>query len=193
MPLELSSADADFAARFATFVEAGRETATDVSAAVSGIIADVRQRGDAALFELTRRFDRTDVTTLRFTEAEISAAKDQIEPDLRAALELAAERVRAFHVGQLPADHDAVDAAGVRAGWRWSAIDDVGIYVPGGLASYPSTVLMNAIPAKVAGVRRLVMTTPTPGGEVNPLVFMPPASRVSTRSTASAAHRRSRR
>ncbi|BBE33253.1 histidinol dehydrogenase [Sphingosinicella microcystinivorans] len=171
MPLELSSADADFAARFATFVEAGRETATDVSAAVSGIIADVRQRGDAALFELTRRFDRTDVTTLRFTEAEISAAKDQIEPDLRAALELAAERVRAFHVGQLPADHDAVDAAGVRAGWRWSAIDDVGIYVPGGLASYPSTVLMNAIPAKVAGVRRLVMTTPTPGGEVNPLVL----------------------
>lgn len=171
MPLELSTADGDFAARFADFVDAGRETATDVSAAVSGIIADVRARGDAALFELTRRFDRTDVTTLRFTEAEISAAKHQIEPDLRAALELAAERIRAFHVGQLPADHDAVDAAGVRAGWRWSAIDDVGIYVPGGLASYPSTVLMNAIPAKVAGVRRLVMTTPTPGGAVNPLVL----------------------
>ena len=171
MPLELSTTDADFAVRFADFVDAGRETATDVSAAVSGIIADVRARGDAALFELTRRFDRTDVTTLRFTEAEISAAKDQIEPDLRAALELAAERIRAFHVGQLPADHDAVDAAGVRAGWRWSAIDDVGIYVPGGLASYPSTVLMNAIPAKVAGVRRLVMTTPTPGGAVNPLVL----------------------
>ena len=171
MPLELSTADGDFAARFADFVDAGRETATDVSAAVSGIIADVRARGDAALFELTRRFDRTDVTTLRFTEAEISTAKDQIEPDLRAALELAAERIRAFHVGQLPADHDAVDAAGVRAGWRWSAIDDVGIYVPGGLASYPSTVLMNAIPAKVAGVRRLVMTTPTPGGAVNPLVL----------------------
>ncbi|MFD0847079.1 histidinol dehydrogenase [Sphingosinicella xenopeptidilytica] len=171
MPLELSTADGDFAARFADFVDAGRETATDVSAAVSGIIADVRARGDVALFELTRRFDRTDMTTLRFTEAEISAAKDQIEPDLRAALELAAERIRAFHVGQLPADHDAVDAAGVRAGWRWSAIDDVGIYVPGGLASYPSTVLMNAIPAKVAGVRRLVMTTPTPGGAVNPLVL----------------------
>lgn len=171
MPLELSTVDGDFAVRFADFVDAGRETATDVSAAVSGIIADVRARGDAALFELTRRFDRTDVTTLRFTEAEISAAKDQIEPDLRAALELAAERIRAFHVGQLPADHDAVDAAGVRAGWRWSAIDDVGIYVPGGLASYPSTVLMNAIPAKVAGVRRLVMTTPTPGGAVNPLVL----------------------
>lgn len=171
MPLELSTADTDFAARFADFVDAGRETASDVSAAVSGIIADVRARGDAALFELTRRFDRLNVTVLRFSDAEIAAAKDQIAPDLRAALELAAERIRAFHVGQLPADHDAVDAAGVRAGWRWSAIDDVGIYVPGGLASYPSTVLMNAIPAKVAGVRRLVMTTPTPGGAVNPLVL----------------------
>lgn len=171
MPLELSTADADFAQRFAAFVDAGRETATDVSAAVSGIIADVRARGDAALFELTRRFDRLDVTTLRFSADEIAAAKAQIDPELRAALELAAERIRAFHAGQLPADHDAVDAAGVRAGWRWSAIDDVGIYVPGGLASYPSTVLMNAIPAKVAGVRRLVMTTPTPGGAVNPLVL----------------------
>jgi histidinol dehydrogenase len=171
VPLELSTSDADFAGRFADFVDAGRETATDVSAAVSGIIADVRARGDAALFELTQRFDRLDTTTLRFTDAEISAAKDKIAPDLRAALELAAERIRAFHVGQLPADHDAVDAVGVRAGWRWSAIDDVGIYVPGGLASYPSTVLMNAIPAKVAGVRRLVMTTPTPGGTVNPLVL----------------------
>ncbi|MBW7946677.1 MAG: histidinol dehydrogenase, partial [Sphingomonadaceae bacterium] len=173
MPLELSTSDADFAQRFADFVDAGRETATDVSEAVSGIIADVRARGDAALIELTRRFDRMDVTaeTLRFTAAEIAAAKDGIAPDLRAALELAAERIRAFHAGQLPADHDAVDAAGVRAGWRWSAIDDVGIYVPGGLASYPSTVLMNAIPAKVAGVRRLVMTTPTPGGAVNPLVL----------------------
>ena len=171
MPLELSTADADFAQRFAAFVDAGRETATDVSAAVSSIIADVRVRGDAALFELTRRFDRLDVTTLRFSADEIAAAKDQIDPELRAALELAAERIRAFHAGQLPADHDAVDAAGVRAGWRWSAIDDVGIYVPGGLASYPSTVLMNAIPAKVAGVRRLVMTTPTPGGAVNPLVL----------------------
>ncbi|WP_339703735.1 histidinol dehydrogenase [uncultured Sphingosinicella sp.] len=171
MPLELSTSDADFAQRFAAFVDAGRETATDVSATVSGIIADVRARGDAALFELTQRFDRLDTTTLRFTDAEISAAKDKIAPDLRAALELAAERIRAFHVGQLPSDHDAVDAVGVRAGWRWSAIDDVGIYVPGGLASYPSTVLMNAIPAKVAGVRRLVMTTPTPGGTVNPLVL----------------------
>jgi histidinol dehydrogenase len=171
VPLELSTADTGFAARFADFVDAGRETASDVSAAVSGIIADVRARGDAALFELTRRFDRLDVTVLRFSDAEIAAAKDQVAPDLRAALELAAERIRAFHVGQLPADHDAVDAAGVRAGWRWSAIDDVGIYVPGGLASYPSTVLMNAIPAKVAGVRRLVMTTPTPGGVVNPLVL----------------------
>jgi histidinol dehydrogenase len=171
VPLELSTSDADFAQRFAAFVDAGRETATDVSATVSGIIADVRARGDAALFELTQRFDRLDTTTLRFTDAEISAAKDTIAPDLRAALELAAERIRAFHVGQLPSDHDAVDAVGVRAGWRWSAIDDVGIYVPGGLASYPSTVLMNAIPAKVAGVRRLVMTTPTPGGEVNPLVL----------------------
>ena len=171
MPLELSTSDADFAGRFADFGGAGRETATDVSAAVSGIIADVRARGDAAVLELTARFDRLDTTTLRFTDAEISASKEKIAPDLRAALELAAERIRAFHVGQLPADHDAVDAAGVRAGWRWSAIADVGIYVPGGLASYPSTVLMNAIPAKVAGVRRLVMTTPTPGGEVNPLVL----------------------
>jgi len=171
VPLELATANTDFAARFADFVDAGRETASDVSAAVSGIITDVRTRGDAALFELTQRFDRLDVTTLRFTDAEIAAAKDQIAPDLRAALELAADRIRAFHVGQLPADHDAVDATGVRAGWRWSAIDDVGIYVPGGLASYPSTVLMNAIPAKVAGVRRLVMTTPTPDGAVNPLVL----------------------
>ncbi|MBB4633876.1 histidinol dehydrogenase [Sphingosinicella soli] len=173
MPIELSTADADFAGRFADFVDAGRETATDVSAVVAGIVADVRARGDAAVVDLTRRFDRMEVTaqTLRFTGAEIAAAKDRIEPDLHAALELAADRIRAFHAGQLPADHDAVDAQGIRAGWRWSAIDDVGIYVPGGLASYPSTVLMNAIPAKVAGVRRLVMTTPTPGGTVNPLVL----------------------
>lgn len=173
MPLRLSARDADFAARFAALVETGREATGDVSAVVAGIVADVRERGDAALFALTEKFDRVALTgeTVRFGADEIAAASVRIAPGLRQALDLAAARIRAFHEKQLPADHDATDAAGIRAGWRWSAVDAAGIYVPGGLASYPSSVLMNAIPAKVAGVRRLVMTTPTPGGEINPLVL----------------------
>ncbi len=173
MPLRLASTDSDFAARFAAFVEAGRETSADVSATVAAIIADVRAKGDAALLDLTHRFDRLKIgaDAMRFGDDEIAGARDRIAPDMRAALDLAAARIRSFHERQRPADHDDTDTAGVRAGWRWSAIDAVGIYVPGGLASYPSTVLMNAIPAKVAGVRRLVMTTPTPDGTVNPLVL----------------------
>jgi len=173
MPLRLSTRDEGFAARFAALVDMGRDASGDVSATVSGIIADVRERGDAALFALTEKFDRVALSanTVRFTSEEIEAATAKVTPKLRDALALAAERIQSFHAKQLPADHTATDAVGVRAGWRWSPIEAVGIYVPGGLASYPSSVLMNAIPAKVAGVRRLVMTTPTPGGEVNPLVL----------------------
>lgn len=174
MPIRLNSADSGFASAFAAFAEAGRETAADVSSAVAAIIADVRTRGDDAVFALTERYDHVALARagVRFTAKEIATACAAVTPELREALELAAGRIRAFHEKQRPTDHDATDADGIRAGWRWSPVDAAGIYVPGGLASYPSSVLMNAIPAKVAGVPRLVMTTPTPGGTVNPLVLL---------------------
>jgi histidinol dehydrogenase len=173
MPLRLDTAETGFGAAFAELVDMRRETASDVSAATAAILRDVRAKGDAAVFELTERFDslKLDAGSIRFSAAEIAAAKTGVSTELRSAIEFAAARVRSFHEKQLPSDHDATDAAGVRAGWRWSAVDAAGIYVPGGLASYPSSVLMNAIPAKVAGVRRLVMTTPCPNGAVNPLVL----------------------
>ena len=169
----LDAGDPGFAAAFAAIVAARRESDAGVSGDVAAIIADVRARGDAALAELTRRFDRIDLAELgiEVSRAEIAAARAQVAPDVIAALELAAERIRAFHAQQRPADHDATDAAGVRTGWRWGPVDAAGLYVPGGLASYPSSVLMNAIPAKVAGVGRLAMVTPTPGGRLNPLVL----------------------
>lgn len=173
MPLRLDSRDSGFEAAFAALVDDRREAPTDVRDVVSGIIADVRQRGDAALQEITQKFDRIDLSTLgmRVTAEEIEAAKTACDADVLAALKLAAERIAAFHAIQKPEDKEVTDAAGITAGFRWSAIDAVGLYVPGGLASYPSSVLMNAVPAKVAGVERLVMVTPTPDGRLNPLVL----------------------
>ncbi len=173
MPLRLDSRDPGFAAAFARLVESARDTDSGVANDTAAIITDVRIRGDAALFELTERFDRIDLaaTGMAVSEREIDAACAEVAPELMAALTLAADRIRAFHELQRPVDQDATDATGIRAGWRWSPVDAAGLYVPGGLASYPSSVLMNAIPAKVAGVGRLVMVTPTPGGRLNPLVL----------------------
>jgi histidinol dehydrogenase len=172
-PRRLDAAQPDFERLFAGLVEESRETAAEVDQVVTEILATVRARGDAALVDYTRRLDRFPATieSLRVSAAEIDAAVAAIPAKTREALELAAERITAFHRSQMPADHDTVDAAGVRLGWRWRAIEAVGLYVPGGTASYPSSVLMNALPAKVAGVDRLVMVVPTPDGIVNPLVL----------------------
>ena len=168
MPFFLSSTDADFEARFAALLGMKREEAEDVDQAVAAIIADVRARGDAALLELTARFDRMELTAdrLAFSEAEIEAEIAKVSAEDRAALELAAERIRAYHQRQVPEDASWTDAAGATLGWRWTPVSAAGLYVPGGLASYPSSVLMNAIPAKVAGVGRLVVTCPTPGAQI---------------------------
>ena len=173
MPVFLSTSDPDFQTGFAAFLAAGRETAAEVDDIVAGIISDVRARGDTALIELTAKFDRLDLTpeTLAFTPAEIDAECARVPRPERAALDLAAERIRAYHARQLPQDERWTDAAGASLGWRWTAVDAAGLYVPGGLASYPSSVLMNAIPAQVAGVRRLAICAPTPGGVCNPLVL----------------------
>ena len=173
MPQMLSTTDADFAARFAALLAAKREDSADVDAAVAAIIADVRDRGDAALIDLSRRYDRLDLTpaTLAFAAAEIDAACAAVSGEDRAALDLAAGRIRAYHQRQLPEDALWTDPAGATLGWRWTAVASAGLYVPGGTASYPSSVLMNAIPARVAGVERLVIATPTPDGQVNPLVL----------------------
>ena len=174
MPLFLSTTDADFEARFAALLSAKREEAPDVDAAVAAIIADVRARGDAALVELTARFDRLELTpdTLRVSEAEIDAAAARVPEPEAEALALAAQRIEAFHSRQLPRDESWTDDTGARLGWRWTPVDAAGLYVPGGLASYPSSVLMNAIPARAAGVGRLVMCVPTPDGVLNPLVLL---------------------
>ena len=173
MPLRLDASTPDFAAAFAALVDAKRDDAADVSATVAGIIAAVKARGDAAVAELTARFDRVDLGRQGWDipAVDLDAALAGLEPDLRAALDLAAARIRAFHERQKPQGNDAVDDAGVRTGVRWSPVDAAGLYVPGGRAAYPSSVLMNAIPAVVAGVRDLVMVTPTPDGLVNPLVL----------------------
>lgn len=174
MPQFLSTTDADFEARFGALLGMKREDAPDVDAAVAAIIADVRERGDAALIDLTARFDRLGLTpeTLAFSKAEIATEIAKVSPEDRAALELAAERIRAYHVRQMPEDARWTDPEGATLGWRWTPVSAAGLYVPGGLASYPSSVLMNAIPAKVAGVERLVVACPTPGGVVNPLVLL---------------------
>ncbi|MCV6598477.1 MAG: histidinol dehydrogenase [Mangrovicoccus sp.] len=170
----LNSADPDFDARFAELLGAKREDAPDVDDAVAAIIAQIRQRGDAALIELTELYDRLSLTpeTLAFSSDEIEAACAQVPSEERAALELAATRIRAYHERQLPADDHWEDASGAQLGWRWTAVSAAGLYVPGGLASYPSSVLMNAIPAQVAGVEHLVICAPTPDGAVNPLVLL---------------------
>jgi len=174
MPHFLNTADPGFETAFAALLSMKREDAPDVDAAVAAIIADVRDRGDAAVIELTARFDRLDLTpaTMAFSEAEIDAAVASVGPDDRAALELAAARIRAYHERQMPQDDRWTDATGATLGWRWTPVSAAGLYVPGGLASYPSSVLMNAIPARVAGVERLVIACPTPGGAVNPLVLL---------------------
>ncbi len=174
MPQFLTTTDPDFDAAFAALLTMKREDAPDVDAAVAGIIADVRERGDAAVIELTERFDRLSLTpeSMAFSAGEIAAECDKVSPEDRAALELAAARIRTYHERQMPDDQRWTDGAGASLGWRWTAVSAAGLYVPGGLASYPSSVLMNAIPAKVAGVERLVVACPTPGGAVNPLVLL---------------------
>lgn len=170
----LNSRDPGFEQAFRRLVADRRESEENVARDVKLILDDVRNRGDEALAELTARFDGH--TLASETDWQISPeacreAFEDLQPDLRAALELAAQRIRAYHEAQLPADRDHVDAAGVRLGARWRPVDAAGLYVPGGRAAYPSSLLMNAIPAKVAGVERLVVVTPTPKGHVNPLVL----------------------
>jgi histidinol dehydrogenase len=170
----LRSSDEGFATRFAAIAEDRREAGGDVSDDVAAIIKRVREEGDGAVAELTERFDRhalkTD-TDWQISGAECAKAYEQLDPELRDALDTAARRIRAYHEGQLPEGRDYTDDTGMRLGARWSAVEAAGLYVPGGRAAYPSSLLMNAIPAKVAGVDRLVVTTPTPVGKVNPLVL----------------------
>ncbi|HEX4891701.1 MAG TPA: histidinol dehydrogenase [Hyphomicrobiaceae bacterium] len=176
MTIRLSTSDPDFASRFAAFLTMKREVSEDVDQAVRRILADVRARGDAALIELTARFDRLDLGTagIRVSQDEIDAAVAAAEPDREtfAALELARDRIASHHRRQLPKDDRYTDATGTELGARWTAVESVGLYVPGGTASYPSSVLMNAIPAKVAGVPRVAMVVPSPGGQLNPLVLV---------------------
>ena len=172
MPLRLSHNAAGFSEDFDAYISRRRDVAEDVSGVVADIVADVRQRGDAAVMDYTSRFDRLDVSGgLRLDPSLIEAARDACPPDQIAALETAAGRIRAFHERQLPDGIAFTDSDGVRLGARWTPISAAGIYVPGGTAAYPSSVLMNAIPAAVAGVSRVVMAVPTPDGETNPLVL----------------------
>ena len=174
MPVFLNTAAPDFEAAFQTLLGQKREEAEDVDQTVAQIIADVRARGDQALVDLTQRFDRLTLTpdTLAFSPAEIAAEIAKVTPEDRAALDLAAARIRAYHTRQRPQDESWTDPTGAMLGWRWTPVSAAGLYVPGGLASYPSSVLMNAIPAKVAGVERLVIACPTPDEKVNPLVLL---------------------
>ena len=171
--IRLSISDPTFDAQFAALLSQARETTETVDRAVAAILADVRARGDAAVIEYTARFDRMTLTAdrLRVSAAEIDAAVAGISAELAASLDLAATRIEAFHQAQLPADLRMTDAAGVTMGMRWTALDAVGLYVPGGKAAYPSSVLMNAIPARAAGVARIAMCVPTPDGVLNPLVL----------------------
>jgi histidinol dehydrogenase len=174
MPVFLNTADPGFEAAFQTLLGQKREEAEDVDQAVAQIIADVRARGDQAVIDLTQRFDRLTLTaeTLAFSQAEIDAEIAKVNAEDRAALDLAASRIRAYHARQKPQDESWTDSTGATLGWRWTPVSAAGLYVPGGLASYPSSVLMNAIPAKVAGVERLAIACPTPDGKVNPLVLL---------------------
>ncbi len=174
MPIFLNSAAAGFEADFAAFLTARHEDSPEVDDVVAGIIADVRAGGDAALIALTERFDRVLLTpeTLSFSAAEIDAECARVGGQDRAALELAAKRIRACHQRQMPEDARWTDEVGATLGWRWGPVSSAGLYVPGGIASYPSSVLMNAIPARVAGVERLSICVPTPDGKVNPLVLL---------------------
>ncbi|QUJ76668.1 histidinol dehydrogenase [Sulfitobacter albidus] len=172
MPVFLDATDPEFEQGFTTLLGAKREDSPDVDDTVAAIIADVRARGDAAVIDYTARFDRITPETLAISSEEIAAAVAAVPAAERAALEQAAARIRAYHERQLPEDAEWTDAEGATLGWRWTAVSAAGLYVPGGLASYPSSVLMNAIPAKVAGVGRLAMVVPTPDGVLNPLVLL---------------------
>jgi len=173
MPVRLDSRSADFAERFASFLATKREVSADIEAAARAIVDDVADRGDIALIEATRKFDRLelDAARLRVTRGEIDAAIKACDARTLEALEFARNRIESFHRQQLPADARFTDALGVELGWRWSAIESAGLYVPGGTAAYPSSVLMNAVPAQVAGVARVVMVVPSPDGKLNPLVL----------------------
>jgi histidinol dehydrogenase len=173
MPVRLDRSSADFDERFGKFLAAKREVSADVEAAARAIVDDVAARGDAALLEATKKFDRLalEAKGLRITAAEIDAAVKACDAVTLDALQFARDRIETFHLRQMPKDERFTDASGVELGWRWSAIESVGLYVPGGTAAYPSSVLMNAIPAKVAGVARLVMVVPAPDGRLNPLVL----------------------
>jgi histidinol dehydrogenase len=173
MPVRLDRSSADFTERFADFLAMKREISADIEAATRAIVDDVARRGDAALIEATRKFDRLDLEAkgLRITPAEVDAAVTACDAGTIDALKFARDRIELFHIRQLPKDDRFTDALGVELGWRWSAIESVGLYVPGGTAAYPSSVLMNAVPAKVAGVARVVMVVPSPDGKLNPLVL----------------------
>ncbi|WP_374545199.1 histidinol dehydrogenase [Rhodoblastus sp.] len=173
MPFRLDAAAADFHGKFEQLLHMKRETAEDVDHIVRDIIADVIARGDAAVIDYSRRFDRIELTpeTLRISRDDIDASMAQCPNEQIAALELARDRIVAFHEKQRPSDLRFTDATGAELGWRWTAVESAGLYVPGGTASYPSSVLMNAIPAKVAGVERLVMVAPAPDGQLSPLVL----------------------
>jgi len=173
MPQQFDSQATDFAGRFRAFLDAKREASLDVEQTVRAIIADVMARGDAALLDYTRKFDRIDLakTGLRVSAAEIDAAEQACDPQALAALKLARDRIEAYHRRQLPKDDRFTDALGVELGSRWTAVEAAGLYVPGGTAAYPSSVLMNAVPAKVAGCPRLVMVVPSPDGRLVPLVL----------------------
>jgi len=173
MAIRLDTRSGDFAQSFRAFLDTKRETSADVEAVVRTIVADVAARGDEALRELTLKFDRLDLDRvgMKVTPGEIAAAQDACARETLAALELARDRIEAYHRRQVPRDDRFTDALGVELGSRWTAIESVGLYVPGGTAAYPSSVLMNAVPAKVAGVPRLAMVVPAPGGILNPLVL----------------------
>ena len=173
MPIRIDSRSADFASRFEAFLATKREVSADIETATRAIVDDVKARGDAALIEATRKFDRlsVDAAGLRFTVAEIDAAVEVCDTATIDALKLARDRIELFHRRQLPKDDRFTDALGVELGSRWTAIEAVGLYVPGGSAAYPSSVLMNAVPAKVAGVARVAMVVPSPDGKINPLVL----------------------
>ncbi|WP_428534662.1 histidinol dehydrogenase [Rhodopila sp.] len=171
--IRLRTADASFEAAFTTLLSQARQTTESVDRTVADIIAAVRAQGDAAVIDYTSRFDRQTLTAdrLRISSAEIDAAAASVPAELAAALDLAATRIEAFHRAQLPGDLRMTDAAGITMGMRWTPLDAVGLYVPGGKAAYPSSVLMNALPARTAGVARMAMCVPTPDGVLNPLVL----------------------
>jgi histidinol dehydrogenase len=173
MPQRLSTSDPAFAQRFDAFLATKRETSDDVDQAVRAIIADVRARGDRALIDLSQKFDQVDLGAigLRVTEREVEEAVRACSPETLEALAFARERIADHHARHLPSSETYRDGAGATLGHRWTAVESAGLYVPGGLASYPSSVLMNAVPAKVAGVERLVIAVPAPKGQLNPLVL----------------------